>query len=447
MKRLTLLTAFALCILPVISGCGIGKTGVLFVTKTNMGFEVSTQPPTAELTISRVEGVVGPQFENAKKPPVMASFKFENTGIFAPHVGSAFATGDAAVTMAGLYGDKTYGQDWQTRANELKPDKASTTPTNSVLELDEQPEPGRWLPLPDWAWLNWLNPKLEFQKNDVRPVFFGTDTAFGVKVAWSGMTGQYPDTAKIGYNRKELALVPVSMKGPDQHQTKPFKMKIPSLLATLDSSVKAGGAANLDTTYIQYFATGNAATLLAMQKDVRMAMLARLDPNKEIYKGLFGEKLDEKTKTVAFVLLNPIYAALRTLEKDKNDSVAKMLADRMDSLEPQGLKYDFKFYTYNLANKDLRDDFILVPLSGRPFEKVHTYYTNLGLSIRQLEDSVTLTDQDLANFNGASIADKSAKRKELMKILNDLKQKRQDFEVMIYRNSTVLTDAVDHLYH
>lgn len=279
MKQATLLTAFVLGVLPVMSGCGIGKTGVLFVTKTNMGFEVSTQPPTAELTISRVEGVVGPQFENAKKPPVMASFKFENTGIFAPHVGSAFATGDAAVTMAGLYGDETYGQDWQSRANELKPDKASTTPTNSVLELDKQPEPGRWLPLPDWGWLNWLNPKLEFQTNDVRPVFFGTDTAFGVKVAWSGMTGQYPDTAKIGYNRKELALVPVSMKGPDQNKTTPFKMKIPSLLATLDSGVKTGGAASLDTTYIQYFATGNAATLLALQKDVRYAMLARIDPH------------------------------------------------------------------------------------------------------------------------------------------------------------------------
>lgn len=441
MKRLTLLAAFALSILPLISGCGIGKTGVLFVTKTNMGLEVSTQPPTAELTISRVEGVVGPQFANGQKLPVMASFKFENTGIFAPHVGSAFATGDAAVTMAGLYGDETFGRDWETRANRAKDEKS---PANSALELDEQPEPGRWLPLPEWRWLNWLNPELKYQKNDVRPVFFGTDTAFGVKVAWSGMTGQYPDTAKIGYNRKELALVPVAMKE-EKGQTKPFKMKIPSLLATLDSGVKAGGAANLDVTYIQYFATGNAATLLAMQKDVRMAMLARLDPNKEIYKGLFGQKLDEKTKTVAFVLLNPIYAALRTLDNDKNDLVAKTLADRMDSLEPPGLKYDFERYTYHGQNHDLRNDSPLQQLSGKPFEKVISYHQKLELSIQALEDA--LTDQNLATFNGATIADKSTKRKEMLKIIGDLKQKRQDFELRIYKDSTVFTNAVDYLYH
>jgi hypothetical protein len=342
MNRSKLLTAFVLAILPAIAGCGIGKTRVLFVTKTNAGLDVSTQPPTAELSISRVEGVVGPQFANGKKLPVMASFKFENTGIFSPHVGSAFATGDAAVTMAGLYGDDTFGPNWEARADLLTEKNAETTPTNSVLKLDGEPEPGRWLPLlPDW---DWLNPKLKYQENDVRPVFFGTDTAFGVKVAWSGMTGQFPDTAKLGYNRKELALVPISMESPTTIN-EPWKMKMSSLLATLDSGVTASGAANLDAAYIQYFATGNAATLLAMQQDVRKSMLARFDPNKEAYKAQFGDVFEVKSDISlrAEIVMVKIYEGLKGLaeEGDKQAAIHVAALDALGELAPlEFTRYD-----------------------------------------------------------------------------------------------------------
>ena len=430
----------------LLSGCVIGKTGLLFVTKTNAGLDVSTTPPTAELTISRVEGVVGPQFENGQTLPVMSSFKFENTGIFAPHVGSAFATGDAAVTMAGLYGDDTFGRDWNARASLLKPENEANSPTNSKLSLDNEPDPGHLLPLPE---LPLLNPKLKYQKNDVRPVFFGTDTAIGIKVAWSGMTGQYPDTAKFGYNRKELALVPVSMKETTAGVNTVYEMKIASLLATLDSGVKANGAANLDAMHIQYFATGNAATLLAMQKDVRAAMLARLDPNKEAYKKRFGEKLDEKTKTVAFVLLNPIYDQLRKIAGETNDVKAKALADRMDSLEPPGLKHDFEYYEYDLKIKAVQLKTPPIPLAAiaQPFPRLHQYYSDLGLSIQHLERALIAKDTDLVTFKGAPIKDISATRQEIMKLLNGFKQKREDFELMLAKNSSVLSEAVDYFYH
>jgi hypothetical protein len=174
MKRLTLLTAFALCILPVISGCGIGYNRTLFVTKTNAGFEVSAEPPTFELDISRLEGVVAPQFENGKKLPVLASFRFQTSGPFSPNVGSAFAAGDAATTLASLYGDATPSGDWTFRADLVK---GSQYPADSTLILSSKPDTSKWLPSP----FNKVFPEPEFQTNDVRPVFFGTDTSIGLR--------------------------------------------------------------------------------------------------------------------------------------------------------------------------------------------------------------------------------------------------------------------------
>ena len=75
-KAITL--CFLCGVLSILAGCGIGYNRTLFITKTNVGFEASAEPPTFELDISRLEGTVGPQFENGKKLPVMASFKFSN---------------------------------------------------------------------------------------------------------------------------------------------------------------------------------------------------------------------------------------------------------------------------------------------------------------------------------------------------------------------------------
>ena len=68
-KAITL--CFLCGVLSIFAGCGIGYNRTLFITKTNVGFEASAEPPTFELDISRLEGTVGPQFENGKKLPVM----------------------------------------------------------------------------------------------------------------------------------------------------------------------------------------------------------------------------------------------------------------------------------------------------------------------------------------------------------------------------------------
>lgn len=310
MKRFLLVF---LALLPALSGCGIGYTEVLFVTKTNAGLEVSAAPPTIRLDIGRKEGVVAPQFENGKKLPVMASFRFENDGAFAPSVGSAFATGDAAMTMAALYGDDTPVEDWKARARLVR----NGLPTDSTLELKEEPAIPKILELAG----------VSYQKKDVRPVFFGTDTTFGVKLSWTGMTGGLPDTATFGYNRKELALVPVS-----QDKSKK-KMKIASLLATLDSNTKAGSSSpELDAQYIQYFATGEAATLLALQRDVRASMLARLDPNKEKFKNIFGGSAAKgKARVITTSILALVHQGLNELKKQNDKAAISYLAD-LDSL-------------------------------------------------------------------------------------------------------------------
>ena len=77
---------------------------------------------------------------------------------------------------------------------------------------------------------------------------------------------------------------------------------------------KGGAKASqcVDLDYLQYFATGEAATLMAMQQDVRKAMIARLDPNREKVITL-GGKLPTDRKHVATRLLSIIDDTLQAL--------------------------------------------------------------------------------------------------------------------------------------
>jgi hypothetical protein len=116
------------------------------------------------------------------------------------------------------------------------------------------------------------------EPGEVRPFFFGTDTQLGVKVAWNGVGGPYPDTVKIGFNRKELAIAPVTIS--DENV-----VRIPSFLATVDTNVRGSSTNGTNTlrselglSWMQYFATGASADYLSRQYGVRKAMLERVDP-------------------------------------------------------------------------------------------------------------------------------------------------------------------------
>ena len=59
----TLCKLFVLIIIPLLlQGCGIGYNSVVFFTRTNMGIDIDTKPPVAEISVSRQEGVIEPAF-------------------------------------------------------------------------------------------------------------------------------------------------------------------------------------------------------------------------------------------------------------------------------------------------------------------------------------------------------------------------------------------------
>lgn len=236
-----------------LTGCvGIDRT--VFFTKTNRGLDIASAPPTVSLDIGRDEGVITPQFQNGKTSAVLASFKTSSDDLFAANAGSTFATGDAAMTLATLYDSPYVG-----------------TVSTGELELDARP-----------TYEN-SDTAVEFQEDDVRPLVFSTKTSLGLRVGWSSITSTLPDNFTIGFNRTELALLPVTLKEESQNK---YKVNQASLLATLEYTLDgptsapsvSAGEADPNLVYLQYFATGNAASRLATQPKVRSAMLARLDP-------------------------------------------------------------------------------------------------------------------------------------------------------------------------
>jgi hypothetical protein len=240
----------------LLSGCA-GYNHTLFMTKSNVGLDFDTKPPTMEVTVSRKEAVIAPAFEGGQTPPVMASFK-PHTGAngafrnFFLGVDQTFAGGDAAVAMSSLY------------ASEQAPPPEDRTKFDSTLKLQRPPKYKDWF-------------RRLARPGVTRPFIFGTDTTLGLKVAWTGTGGQFPDTVKMGFNRKEYAWAPVSMRTNLSAEASEYHVKMPSFLATIDSNIASeedGGGVSA----LQYFATGEAATLLAMQPVPRQAMVYRLDP-------------------------------------------------------------------------------------------------------------------------------------------------------------------------
>ncbi len=254
---MTKLTLVPLLAAGLLAGCA-GYNHTLFVTKSNTGLDFDAKPPTAEISIARKEAVIAPGFEGGQTPPVLASFKprvgldggFAN---FFVGVDQTFAGGDAAVAMSRLY-----------NSSEVP---TSTAAYDSRLPLTQPPK--------------YRN---VFQRvpgaGETRQFIFGTDTMLGLKVAWSGVGGQFPDTVKAGFNRKEFAWAPVTLITERTNANSPtnYSAKMPSFLATIDSKNTAGlDRAGIEA--LQYFATGEAATFLALQPEVRAAMIQRLDPN------------------------------------------------------------------------------------------------------------------------------------------------------------------------
>lgn len=85
----------------MLAGCATNEH-VVFLTKTSLGIDVTTEPSSASIGYDRFEGYVGPRFDNGAVPPVAASFE-TNGQLLGRAVRQVYATGDAArmVTSVG----------------------------------------------------------------------------------------------------------------------------------------------------------------------------------------------------------------------------------------------------------------------------------------------------------------------------------------------------------
>ncbi len=245
----------------LIQSCATGYNTALFSTKSNIGIDVDTKPPTAEISIARREGVIAPAFEGGQTPPVIASFQSDSNlfGRFFFGVKSTFAGGDAAIALV---------------------KEPAEEPYNSMLCLTQKPDvissQGVDTSVPG--------------KGAVEPFTFDTDTTLGLKLGWSGTTSPFPDTVRLGFNRKELAWAPLfgtdtvvcTIPGTDK-PGKPgvYAVWMPSFLGVLNGSTQAGGfaqggeSAQTGVVWTQYIATGKAATMLASRDQIRRLMMGQ----------------------------------------------------------------------------------------------------------------------------------------------------------------------------
>lgn len=389
----------------MLTGCGIGYNSVLVSTRTNMGVDIDTQPPTMEIAISRQEGVIEPQFENGKTLPVMASFKSDTNAIgrMFVGVGQSFSTGEAAYIMTKLYGNKDTERD--------------CIEYNGV-SLSQLPKRTHYLSfLPGVSNAPTIDP--EFLKpGEVRPVTFGTQSILGLKVDWNGSTAQYPSSLKFGYNRKELAIVPVTISVKPGAETeietleniaelikdskaskenlkeydklckklikeRAIKVDTASLLATVDSSFSSDDKKGF--SYLQYFATGEAANNLALRQQVRKAMLEKLDP---------GTKIQIDTPNPLSIAAQQKWTAVHNIYNvlidTKSGEMANDMAKQLDALID---KISFPANAMNIqmfdtsqnklvSNDEAIKDFKNTTLRG--FQRIASLQSGLNNSIQTL---------------------------------------------------------------
>lgn len=234
--------AALLLVLFTISGCSeLGKKNVLFVTKTSLGVDVDSRPPTIDIGYDRKEGTVAPVFEDGQVLSQMAAFSTEQ-GFINQAAGQSFATGNAAELM-GKY---------------LISNATVTT--------------GDTIPVQDILKVHTLR-----RKGEPKRYFFGTDTSFGLRVGLAVENGGIPDSLSLGYKRKEAAFVPLIEKTISDSEV---EVALPSLISTagFKNQISPGDSRLL---LRQFFATGNTANYLAAIPGIRQEVVPKMIPGAE----------------------------------------------------------------------------------------------------------------------------------------------------------------------
>ncbi|MEH6385762.1 MAG: hypothetical protein V7780_14225 [Colwellia sp.] len=202
---------FTLCFSLFLSGCSTTDSAV-FVTKTTIAvIDVDSTPGTVSFAYDRVEGFFGPNYENGAVPPVVASMKTSGE-ITSPTIKQLYATGEAATLV-------------------INPDAIGYQQSS-----DDELVGGR------------------------KALIFGTSTSLGFKF---GLSNSIPNFT-LGYKRKEASYIPIH-KGTDGNSD-----KYSSVLASIDTTITTDIDGN-EFENGQYFATGEAAKLLAVQPYIKDA--------------------------------------------------------------------------------------------------------------------------------------------------------------------------------
>lgn len=242
-------------------GC-VGKDRALLMTKTNVGLDIDTTPPTAEITIARRELAIQPTFPNniGKDTALPLLATFGKTGnYFNPSITGHFAGGTAAAALATPLTEDLTDKD---KLKKLYDDSEICLRSNS-FNSDNSPE-----------------------EKEPRPFYFATDTSYGLKVAWSGLTSTYPDSLKLGYNRKEFASPPIfvddtlgscdakdadgePVEDEDGKKIPGYKVEMPSFFVAIDNASGFSTFYDSGVEQVQVFATGEAAMRLAKDKYIR----------------------------------------------------------------------------------------------------------------------------------------------------------------------------------
>ncbi len=264
-------------------GCA-GYDRAYLITKTNIGIDIDSTPPTAEVTIARRELAIQPTYPFSVGPekalPLLASFGLQGSFIN-PQITSYFAGGSAANNIVqGPFSTNANHSNLDSN-NKACPENKEVCQKkeskNTAICLKKKPADTRgWLL---YLYHEMIGKSLEEYWDEPRPFYFATDTSYGVKVAWSGTTGPYPDTLKLGYNRKELAAPPVFIEEKcSKDPSMPWEVKIPSFFASTDNasgfdSLKTGGV-----NHVQFFATGTVANTFAKRASVRRIAFEHMAP-------------------------------------------------------------------------------------------------------------------------------------------------------------------------
>lgn len=223
--------------LVLIAGCA-SVNSVLFVTKTSLGIDLDSKPPSASIAYDRIEGYLGPRYDNGAVPPVVARIQTDGK-IFNPRVRQLYATGDAATLVVKPTGP--------TRPSDLSGEK--------------------------------------------RLMFFGTTTTIGLKVSF---TGEVPDSFHLGYKRKEFSFIPLGRtKTSDGKEVDVY----PSVLATLDNRAQVGAGPSATGLEVgQLFATGTTAEELAKDPAVQGLFRSEVIGAFSVYRAAVTEQEAEATR-------------------------------------------------------------------------------------------------------------------------------------------------------